>query len=726
MTDKARKAIDVAYDGRPVHRDLSLSRRTVFTGGALFVGGVAAGTGLASLFGDAVAPANAYNTPVGRKPTSPVGGQCSSGNFSGTALSRSDEVRPCAGGTGRSGKTKEATSISRFAGSDTGDVFRFGATVGILAKQLPLSEVPAKQQDACGLEAGAIDEQVDRICKSPEFAANQRRKAFLRFVVAETLAGRADRLKGYTIALSVFDRNESFDAQNDPVVRLEARRLRRELEHYYLTDGVRDPVIITMPKGAYAPAFEMRTRDEPMVAEDDPAAHQPPEPAQRTRPVHHGIVLAVAVAAVLSIGGALAYRGVLLQRPDMPTETSRLVSKGLPVIAVMPFEAPDDSVLVRQAVTGLAEDIVTDLSRIQAVRVISHASTSRPGGDQMGMAELGTMLGATHVLRGSLQTDEDRYRFNASLVDVTSHQHIWAGRFDYTADGRFETQSNIAHQIAEVLSIKLLPEQSMRLEKGRLKQQDAEDLYKQALSIVHPPSDQVRVEAAIALLQRVAEIEPDAAHGHGGLAFVEAHRVWYGHVPNSREAHLKIEQHASAALSIDPANARALIARSVSAMNTGDSEKSVAFARRAVTAQPSSAYANAYLGVALIFAGQPAQAIASIQTAMQLDPANPRRPYLNILAVAHFHSGNFEEAAQTFDDVLRSRGPYGPAMMTYHAASLGALRQEQEESEVLQQLKTAISRSDAFSVEGWLRRATSRTDYIKPMLDELAKAKRLQ
>jgi transposase len=69
---------------------------------------------------------------------------------------------------------------------------------------------------------------------------------------------------------------------------------------------------------------------------------------------------------------------------------------------------------------------------------------------------------------------------------------------------------------------------------------------------------------------------------------------------------------------------------------------------------------------------------------------------------------------------------YGPAMMAYHAASLSALGKEHEESEVLQQLKNATSKPGAFSVEGWLRRATSRTDYIQPLLGELENAKRLQ
>jgi hypothetical protein len=102
----------------------------------------------------------------------------------------------------------------------------------------------------------AVREQLQRVVDSPVFEASERRKRFLRYVVEEMLAGRADRLKGYAIATAVFDRDDTFDPQTDPVVRLEARRLRRALEHYYLTAGRDDPIRIEIPKGGYTPICE--------------------------------------------------------------------------------------------------------------------------------------------------------------------------------------------------------------------------------------------------------------------------------------------------------------------------------------------------------------------------------------------------------------------------------------------------------------------------------------
>ena len=94
----------------------------------------------------------------------------------------------------------------------------------------------------------AVREQLDRILASGEFVAPDRLKSFLRFAVEETLAGRAERLKAYTIAVDVFGRDESFDPQTDPVVRMEAGRLRRRLERYYLAAGTTDPVRIEIPR----------------------------------------------------------------------------------------------------------------------------------------------------------------------------------------------------------------------------------------------------------------------------------------------------------------------------------------------------------------------------------------------------------------------------------------------------------------------------------------------
>lgn len=100
-----------------------------------------------------------------------------------------------------------------------------------------------------------IRAELRRVLDSAEFDASERNRRFLEYVVEEALAGRAERIKAYSIATLVFGRNASFDPQLDPVVRMEARRLRRSLERFYLTGGKQSTVRITLPKGAYVPEF---------------------------------------------------------------------------------------------------------------------------------------------------------------------------------------------------------------------------------------------------------------------------------------------------------------------------------------------------------------------------------------------------------------------------------------------------------------------------------------
>ena len=99
---------------------------------------------------------------------------------------------------------------------------------------------------------GEVRAALERVLASRCFEQAGRSSAFLRFVVEQTLAGQGDRLKGYTIAVEVFERPPDFDAQTDPLVRVEAGRLRRRLIEYYADEGRADPVRLDLPRGSYS------------------------------------------------------------------------------------------------------------------------------------------------------------------------------------------------------------------------------------------------------------------------------------------------------------------------------------------------------------------------------------------------------------------------------------------------------------------------------------------
>jgi len=145
------------------------------------------------------------------------------------------------------------------------------------------------ESDIDELSADAIRSEVQRILDSPDFDASKRNRDFLNYIVDESLHGRSDRIKAYSIATLVFGRDEDFDPQADPVVGFEARRLRRSLERYYLMSGKDDPLHVTVPKGSYIPSFEKAADDRPETREAKPVDSGPSQ--KRTVHGRHPAVL---------------------------------------------------------------------------------------------------------------------------------------------------------------------------------------------------------------------------------------------------------------------------------------------------------------------------------------------------------------------------------------------------------------------------------------------------
>src|SRR5437773_1719880 len=114
---------------------------------------------------------------------------------------------------------------------------------------------------APGLDKDAqksIRQYLDRILASATFQQVDRLKRFISFIVSEAIAGRGDQLKEYVIGVQVFGKESSFDPRTDPIVRVQARRLRARLARYYREEGQNVDLIIDLPKGGYVPVFKRR------------------------------------------------------------------------------------------------------------------------------------------------------------------------------------------------------------------------------------------------------------------------------------------------------------------------------------------------------------------------------------------------------------------------------------------------------------------------------------
>ncbi len=174
------------------------------------------------------------------------------------------------------------------------------------------------------IPADLIHEQVDKILNSPGFAQSQRLIRFLRFIVEQYLKNEADQLKEYRLGVSVFDRDSSYDPRTDPIVRVEASRLRAKLREYYDSEGRDDPVVIEMPKGSYAPTVVLRA--------DVPSGSKvlTPVPPERRSVSRTVLVLSLLLAAgSLAAGGYFYLQSRQLRQDLRAVRPSQSLEPGL-------------------------------------------------------------------------------------------------------------------------------------------------------------------------------------------------------------------------------------------------------------------------------------------------------------------------------------------------------------------------------------------------------------
>ena len=215
-------------------------------------------------------------------------------------------------------------------------------------------EIEASAKARIDLPESAIRAQLERILASDVFSRSQQLRRFLVFIVEQSLAGQAPSLKESVLAHELYGKGTEFDGGTDPVVRVDARRLRDKLREYY--DGRSDPVVISLPKGSYVPSFEATAA----LPTDTAAAAVAPRLQGRPRLSHVGPArLAGGALALLAIISAvLAWRAFRGPAEAPPPELFPLAS--YPGVEGPPALSPDGN-LVAFAWTGRAEQGATDV-----------------------------------------------------------------------------------------------------------------------------------------------------------------------------------------------------------------------------------------------------------------------------------------------------------------------------------------------------------------------------
>ena len=286
--------------------------------------------------------------------------------------------------------------------------------------------------------------QLDKVLSSPDFAQSDRLQKFLRFVVDEQLAGRADALKEYTIALEVFERDESFDPQTSSIVRIEASRLRSKLEKYNATTGRGDAIRINLPQGSYVPTFQSAAQ----AVEPDATRVDTPSQGRAARWGSQNVVALLAVVVVVLGVAALLVFDVIPLTPgiDQPQEASEPGQTYS--IAVLPLRNLSGDADQDYFSDGLTDALIARIAKNPSMRVISLTSVMGYKNVNRPIADIADELNVSHVIEGSVLRIGDKVRITAQLIEARTDRHLWAETYERNGTDVLAIQNDVVRRIA--------------------------------------------------------------------------------------------------------------------------------------------------------------------------------------------------------------------------------------------------------------------------------------
>ncbi len=439
--------------------------------------------------------------------------------------------------------------------------------------------------------------QLAKILTNPSFTASPTLSRLLSFLVDQTLAGKGHGLKEYTLAVKVFERPESFDPRLDPVVRVQASKLRSKLNVYYSGPGASDPLRIELPRGVYVPQFTLITP---------------------------------------------------IRQPE--SDSFDKPSERLPVVTVLPCADLSPGRDQESLCDGIAEEITDALASVPSVRVTARTSAFCFKGRREDVREIGARLGATVVLESSLRRDGSRLRITARLTQVKSGISLWSRTLNANFSDVFAVQEEIARSIAGALRIEFTDSDYQRLTRNRHRTGQTHEQYLLGRFYLNS-HDPDRIRHGMSLFREVIALDPVNAQAHGALARSWTLLALRGNAP-VHEAMPKALKLAAKAQSLDStlpdASAVLGIVESLYQWKWTAAEKSF---RHAIQLNPSHAEARSgYAFCVLLPTGRTDLAIEHLREAVKIDPVglNPRLA----LALAFYARGDSTAAIQQCKLVL--------------------------------------------------------------------------
>jgi serine/threonine-protein kinase len=499
-----------------------------------------------------------------------------------------------------------------------------------------------------------VQAELERVLASKTFSSSPRLSRFLRFTVEQTIQGHKDKIKEYLLGVDVFDRGRSYDPRIDPIVRVEAGRLRTKLQQYYISEGARAPLVFELPKGRYIPSF--RTNDSPQAGNE---RHLP----RFWRPLgFQGISLLV--IGLLGLGIMLYWivHSLSRKRSDFnsaaavagaPIDKAQNISRGgVSSIAVLPFEDLSPQKDQAYFCDGMTDTLINALTKVAGLRVAARTSAFSFRDKQVDIGTIGEKLHVGAVLEGSVRKADKRLRVSAQLVNVSDGLNIWSEVYDRNIEDIFAIQDEISWAIVNALENKLAESSGTgkQLAKTYTRNPDAYALYLRGqyhLAQMTRPA----IDKSMSYFTKAIEVDPSYALAYAGMAeaynllgnlnFSPPHEV----MPKAKAAALK-------ALAIDESLAEAHAALGlVKSTYDWDWQGAEREFRRAIELNPGYVSAYQWYGLTcLASTGRMGEALAAISQARSLDPLSLLTN--TNLATVLMRLGRYDEAIRVYKETI--------------------------------------------------------------------------
>jgi len=274
---------------------------------------------------------------------------------------------------------------------------------------------------------------------------------------------------------------------------------------------------------------------------------------------------------------------------------------------------------------GIAEDIITALSRFRSLFVISRNSSFTYKGAAVDITRVASELGVRYVVEGSVRKAGNRVRITGQLIDATSGNHLWADRFDGSLDDVFDLQDRITEQIVVVVEPEIRASERERARRKPPGSHDAWELLQRGLSHLYRANKTDRAEA-IRLFREAVALDTEFASAHAYLAFAHILSVTLGSAEDRAKAVTLAREAAEQAVSLDPNEPVAHYALGRAHIFDGEIEMAIGEMKTAIAINPNYARGHYGLGWAYDYgAGQAEQGLPHYDTALRLSPRDPMR-----------------------------------------------------------------------------------------------------